>query len=596
MPETLNGISAVWWDWMQALLWQTSLLVLLIFVFDRAFRRWAWPQLLYGLWLLAFVKLCLPPAMASPFSIVGMLTAEPPSASVVQITPLYSAGTAVVQPVAITPPFDWATLGFGVWLVGAIILGAWLWIETRRLRRKYLDGRGKNQTPEWLEPVLRRAVGRIGLRRIPAVVLADGIQSPAVLGVFRPVVLLPRSTAESFTDVEREHILLHELAHIKPGDLIVRGVISILLVINWINPLLWLAYRRVRGLWELCCDATVAAVLHEDTPAYRQTLLTGAQRLMEANYGLAVGFLGLVEDKSMIINRLKQLERRAWGSPRTRFAITVAALVVAAVTVLPMCGTAAVADRSVAPEIVVAQPPALNPTSISAPGAESSVEQRVVTESELRVPTSTSSVGSGTEPLEFWMVGQKPTILSPAMPVYPDSARSAGLEGEVIVEMIVDTDGKVESATILQGLPIFREAARKAAMQMVFTPGVHDGRPVRVKVAQQVRFRLNGPTAAQETPAEFWQVETKPAILSPAIPTYPDSAKHAGIEVDVIVEMVVGTDGKVESARILQGPPAFHEAARTAVMNMVFTPGMTNGQAVRVKVAQRISFRLDSSR
>jgi len=95
-------------------------------------------------------------------------------------------------------------------------------------------------------------------------------------------------------------------------------------------------------------------------------------------------------------------------------------------------------------------------------------------------------------------------------------------------------------------------------------------------------------------PMEFWMVEEKPTIVTQVIPVYPEIARQAGMEGDVIVEMVIGTDGKVQSVQILRGPPVFHDAARDAAMKMTFTPAKQNDRPVRVKVSQRISFRLRS--
>jgi len=93
-------------------------------------------------------------------------------------------------------------------------------------------------------------------------------------------------------------------------------------------------------------------------------------------------------------------------------------------------------------------------------------------------------------------------------------------------------------------------------------------------------------------PLEFWMVEEKPNIITQAIPVYPEIARQAGMEGDVIVEMVIGIDGKVQSVQILRGPPVFHDAARQAGMKMTFSPAKQNDRPVRVKVSQRISFRL----
>ena len=96
----------------------------------------------------------------------------------------------------------------------------------------------------------------------------------------------------------------------------------------------------------------------------------------------------------------------------------------------------------------------------------------------------------------------------------------------------------------------------------------------------------------EEPVLEFWMVEETPRALVQAVPEYPEIARQAGMEGDVFVQMVVGTDGNVESVEILRGPPVFHESAKAAAMRMKFTPALQNDRPVRVKVSQRISFRL----
>lgn len=192
-------------------------------------------------------------------------------------------------------------------------------------------------------------------------------------------------------------------------------------------------------------------------------------------------------------------------------------------------------------------------------------------------------------------VDHLPVLVSPAVPVYPDSARNAGIEGDVLLEMAVGPDGRVESATILRGDPALHRAARNAAMQMVFTPGSQNGRPVRVRVAQRISFQLAARTGERENSSDFPPVDTQPVILLSAAPIYPDSALRAGIEGEVFVWMVVGTDGKVESAEVRDGLPVFHEAARAAAMEMGFAPATANGVPKRARTGHRFSFRINDA-
>jgi periplasmic protein TonB len=93
--------------------------------------------------------------------------------------------------------------------------------------------------------------------------------------------------------------------------------------------------------------------------------------------------------------------------------------------------------------------------------------------------------------LEYWMVEEQPKLVKEAMPVYPEIARQAGMDGDVWLEMVVGKTGRVAEVRVLKGPPVFQAAAMETAMKWVFTPAKQNDIPVRVKVTRKVSFRLN---------------------------------------------------------------------------------------------------------
>jgi protein TonB len=102
---------------------------------------------------------------------------------------------------------------------------------------------------------------------------------------------------------------------------------------------------------------------------------------------------------------------------------------------------------------------------------------------------------SGPDPLpsDFVYVDELPQLVRGVKPAYPDLAREAGVEGTVRLQMLVGLDGHVLRAIVRPGgsVPMLDEAARAAALATVFTPALANGRPVKVWVAQDYRFRLH---------------------------------------------------------------------------------------------------------
>jgi protein TonB len=93
----------------------------------------------------------------------------------------------------------------------------------------------------------------------------------------------------------------------------------------------------------------------------------------------------------------------------------------------------------------------------------------------------------------FWKVEVKPQPINIPVPTYPDMARTAGIEGQAVVEALVDVDGSVADARILKpsGNASLDQAAVDAAMRSKFSPARQRDKAVRVWVSIPFRFTLN---------------------------------------------------------------------------------------------------------
>ncbi|MBP3389180.1 MAG: hypothetical protein J6K98_04810 [Clostridia bacterium] len=151
-----------------------------------------------------------------------------------------------------------------VWLVGIVAMVVYSVMSLLRLRR--------------------RLVGAMRLK--DNLWLADRIDTPFVLGLFRPRIYLPSSVREE----ERGYILLHEQTHIRCGDHIVRLIAFAVLAVYWFHPLVWVAFVLSMRDMEMACDESVLKTLGPDIrAAYSQTLLSFATGRRIAATPLAFG-------------------------------------------------------------------------------------------------------------------------------------------------------------------------------------------------------------------------------------------------------------------------------------------------------------------
>ena len=83
---------------------------------------------------------------------------------------------------------------------------------------------------------------------------------------------------------------------------------------------------------------------------------------------------------------------------------------------------------------------------------------------------------------------RSPRRVTGTVPVYPAAAAAAGIEGIVIIEAIIGTDGAVKNAKILRSVPGLDQAALDAIQQWRFTPTLLNGRPVEIVMTVDVTF------------------------------------------------------------------------------------------------------------
>lgn len=110
----------------------------------------------------------------------------------------------------------------------------------------------------------------------------------------------------------------------------------------------------------------------------------------------------------------------------------------------------------------------------------------------------TAIPGGGTDtppwpdPDTFVPVEQEPVLVSIPSPAYPELAREAGIDGTVLVRVLVGADGFVHNALILQSVLGLDDAALSAARAAVFRPALQQERPVAVWIVVPIEFRLHG--------------------------------------------------------------------------------------------------------
>jgi len=228
----------------------TASIVILVIILARLLLKKAPKKYSYILWGVALFRLLCPFAFESALSLMPNNTEPIPVDIGFQLTPRISTGAAVIdnvvsaalpaaQPAASMNPMQvllW--IAQIVWLVGIAVLLVYSVISLLQLRR--------------------RLIGAVRLR--DNIWLANGIESPFVMGVVRPRIYLP----STLTERERDYIILHEQTHIRRCDHIIKILSFAALCVHWFNPLVWTAFVLSGRDMELSCDESVMKYSGED--------------------------------------------------------------------------------------------------------------------------------------------------------------------------------------------------------------------------------------------------------------------------------------------------------------------------------------------
>ncbi len=125
------------------------------------------------------------------------------------------------------------------------------------------------------------------------------------------------------------------------------------------------------------------------------------------------------------------------------------------------------------------------------------------------------------------------------------------------------------------------------------TPGVE--MPANVKLLRVIESAAQAVTADQARVYTEAVVDELPERLSGPALRYPSRLRRAGIEGAVVLEFIVGLDGRVETNSIVSGEGVrseFVDAATQLIRKSIYRPGRIAGTRVRVRVQQRIRFRM----
>ncbi|MGH9237707.1 MAG: M56 family metallopeptidase [Vicinamibacterales bacterium] len=303
-------------------LWQSTLVAGIVWLATLALRGNR-PRVRYWLWTAASLKFLVPlswlvalgsrfewrtaPAVARPvttFVLEEVLASPLPAA--VSMSPL-SAGQ----------PSPWLWVLASVWVAGFLVVLFWWWRQWRPVGSALRHAR----------PVDLGAgydVANLAVMSSPSTL------EPGVVGVWRPVLLLPEGLVDRLTPAQLNALLAHERCHVRCHDNLAAAAHMLVEAIFWFHPLVWWIERRMIDERERACDEAVLRA-GNDPDEYAEGILTVCRFTLRTPLACVTGVTG-----SDLRARLESIARSDLGMRLTFARRAAIALLGSAVVGVPI--------------------------------------------------------------------------------------------------------------------------------------------------------------------------------------------------------------------------------------------------------------------
>jgi beta-lactamase regulating signal transducer with metallopeptidase domain len=295
-----------------------------------------------------------PPAVADVAAIDGPIASGTAGAA-------DAVGVATARPI-VAPANPWPVALNLMWVVGVFVAAGLAVRDWRRASR--LVAQSSAATPDILG-IVQPLASRLSLGRVPEVRMSPDVETPLVVGVARPVVLLPAIGFARLSDRQRQMSICHELVHIRRADLRLGCVPALAELLFFFHPFTRLAAREYALAREAACDAAVLEALDAAPQEYGRLLVDLGVAEPRARLAAA----GASWSSSTLKRRLVMLNNLSSVSSPSRVLAAVA-IAVAAVSIVPVKLVARQAPRpatvSPAKPITTTVEPKLATTTVSA--------------------------------------------------------------------------------------------------------------------------------------------------------------------------------------------------------------------------------------
>jgi TonB family protein len=615
---------------------------------SAAMRHVVWTAAFAAMLALPFLSAALPAlrvpladALLTPVDLIFHVTATADADAGATLSA--ASGRRATIPAGSRP--DWRLWLMLLWAAGAILASA------RTLVAYAAAWRVRRSAGPFPDSALCGALARaLGLRRPVNVLDLEPGSMPMTFGLWRSVILMPADAA-AWNEEKRRVVLLHELAHVRRRDAATHLLARTAMALYWWNPLAWTAWREFLKERERAADDLVLSA-GARASEYAGHLLEVA-RTMRGQTAMAWAAPAIARRSQLEGRLLAILDSGVNRSAPSRSSVLVAVLVAAAM-IAPLAAVRAqdadtqAVPSDVAAAIRVAQSQKNYKALDAAAKAATRLGQYETAQRLLEAALGIRAQVSGDQSVDYGVglikladlkqkresesdaglyaqaaqiLGDRPeaapalTHLGLAALAKHDYAQAFEFfqrlqqaapthAGNALMWMAVvrqqeksadEADRLYQSAIAAQAPESAAAAVTMETYAQFLNEQGREGDAGALK-SRAAAIRKANAKPAPALPADVYRVGkgvSAPAPIQRGEPVYSEEARVAKLQGTVVVQVVIGTDGRAHEAHILRGLGlGLDENAVEAISGWQFKPGEKDGQPVKVAATIEVNYRL----
>lgn len=293
-----------------------SVLAIIIFIIKGLFKTKLNATWQYYIWFLVIVRLVIPAGFQTPLSKFNMLAFNTERIQVSQNLPKVTANyvksnTKIseiksddkdnLEKTKVKDFYYYFNISSIVWAIVAIF-AALIILSINTVLFFKVNKQPFCKDTDTIK-VFKKCKSIMNISRCIPIVCDRHINTPSLFGVISPKILIDLNLVYKLSPEEKKYIFLHELSHFKKKDIVINWIILFCTILNWFNPIIWFAFRRMREDCEIACDAYVLSYLEKkEQIEYGKAIINLLKFVSDTKW--IIGTTAVISGKSNIKRRI----------------------------------------------------------------------------------------------------------------------------------------------------------------------------------------------------------------------------------------------------------------------------------------------------